>query len=483
MTAPAVKTTTLRPIVHKDAYTARIARDLDVWLDEAIIAPLLIVLARHEIPVDAKYHAIRFDEFGRENATSLTPYPASWGSLNVPRGEMPQIPAESRGALVQFLDARGIGHYEVEQPVTALRPTQGGYHEDKVLEYTLSDRAILVGRDGYILDGHHQWTALRLKDESASIRTIVFDAGIWSLLKHARLLPSSERTNATTSALEAALNRGQVHYADGVFSGKFSAAISRELRELGATFNSANSIWRISQENIPLELRGTLATSASRASAASSDVLSTLTQMQANIAIAPVGIDYAPAVDAIVSDLGRQFIATTGAVSRKTIGITPEIDAGMRATLNAALTENLDLAIKNFASERIPEMRRRVEENVFQFGARSDRLAKILEAEFGICKRKAEFLADQETGLLTAKYREARYAEIGIDAYIWETSKDRRVRESHRLLQGKKCTFEHGANVSDPGEPARYLNPGEDWRCRCVPRPVVNIEKLLREAA
>lgn len=351
---PSVKTTTLRPIVHKDAYTALVRRDLDVWLNEAIFAPLLIVLADHGISVDEKYQAIRFDEFGRENAP--------------------------------------------------------------------------------------------------------------------------------TTALELALESGQVLYADGVFSGKFSAAISRELRDLSAHFSAGGSVWRIAQENIPLDLRGILARASERSAAASADILATLTQIQANLAIAHAGIDYAPAVDAIVSDLGRQFISTTAQVSRKTIGITPEIDAGMRATLNRELTENLDLAVKNFAVERIPEMRRRVEENVFQFGARSDRLAKILEAEFGICKRKAEFLADQEIGLLTAKYREARYKELGIEDYIWSTSKDRRVRETHRALEGRKCTFAHGANVSEPGTPARYLNPGEDWRCRCVPRPVVNIVALLEAA-
>lgn len=474
-----MKTLILRPILHKDAYTAAVLSEVMEWFNEAMFAPLLNVLDEYGIPVDEKYQEIRFDEFGRANAVELTPFPPSWGSLGIARRDMPQIPGDSRGAFIQFLAARGVEHHEDLRAVTSLRPTQSGYHPDKLREQGTSGPAVLVSRDGYILDGHHQWAGTRFADETATVRVIIFDADIRTLLRLARELPSSERANAETSALEAALTAGKVQYADGVFSGKFSAAISRELRKLGATFDTRSKVFRLPVANTPIELRGTLARAAERSQSANAAILETLAQMEANIAAAPVGLQLNAAADAIVSDLGRQFVQTTAQLSNR-IGITPDVDVGMRQTLNKALTENLELGIKDFAKERIPELRRRVEENVFQFGARNDRLAKIIEAEFGVSKRKAEFLADQETGLLTAKYREARYKEIGSDDYFWYTSNDARVRPTHRALNNKKFSFSTGANVSPQGEPARYCNPGEDWRCRCVPRPIVNLAAALQ---
>jgi len=49
-----------------------------------------------------------------------------------------------------------------------------------------------------------------------------------------------------------ALTTGQIWYADGVFSGRFNAAISRELRKLGAVKKQDTFV--IEQEKLPLSL-------------------------------------------------------------------------------------------------------------------------------------------------------------------------------------------------------------------------------------
>jgi hypothetical protein len=46
------------------------------------------------------------------------------GTLDIPRDQMPQIKAEHRGAMVNFLNARGISHEEVTLPAHALKPSQ-----------------------------------------------------------------------------------------------------------------------------------------------------------------------------------------------------------------------------------------------------------------------------------------------------------------------------------------------------------------------
>lgn len=278
-----------------------------------------------------------------------------------------------------------------------------------------------------------------------------------------------KRLNAI-GAVEQALRSGQIHWADGVFSGKFNSAISRELREMGATFNAEAKTFALPVSKLPHTLRGTIADSLAQSTAAHDAVLSTLSAIQENAAKAAAGLKFTKAIDLITGDLGAQFVRTV--TGFETVSLQPDITPDLRERLTAELTENLDIGIKRFAQERIPEMRRRVEENVFK-GMRSDRLAKILESEFGVAKRKANFLADQETGLLTSKYRQARYESIGVREYIWQTSNDARVRHDHAELAGRRFSFS-SPPVTDHAT-GRRNNPGEDHRCRCVPRPVINV--------
>jgi hypothetical protein len=90
------------------------------------------------------------------------------GTLGVPRADMPQIKAEHRGAMVNFLNARGIEHQEETVPADSLKPTQAEFSNQKVLkarDFEGGDRAILTSSDGYVLDGHHQWMGALSKGE------------------------------------------------------------------------------------------------------------------------------------------------------------------------------------------------------------------------------------------------------------------------------------------------------------------------------
>lgn len=89
------------------------------------------------------------------------------GTLNVPRSEMPQVAAEHRGALANFLQARGVGWENADVLPGSLKPTQGDFNPGKVEKARGyagdTERRILVSADGHVVDGHHQWMA-RLAD-------------------------------------------------------------------------------------------------------------------------------------------------------------------------------------------------------------------------------------------------------------------------------------------------------------------------------
>ncbi|HHH9168367.1 TPA: PLxRFG domain-containing protein [Pseudomonas aeruginosa] len=114
------------------------------------------------------------------------------GTVGIPRADMPQIKAEHRGAMVNFLSARGVQHQEETVPADTLKPTQAEFSRDKVAkakDFEGGNRSILVSREGNVLDGHHQWMAAR--DNGEEVRVIRLDAPIRDLVKLAHEFPSS----------------------------------------------------------------------------------------------------------------------------------------------------------------------------------------------------------------------------------------------------------------------------------------------------
>lgn len=126
------------------------------------------------------------------------------GTLDIPRADMPQIKAEHRGAMVNFLTARGIASTQEEVPAGSLKPTQQEFSPSKVKKakaFTGGDRSILISADGHVLDGHHQWMAKL--DANEPVKVIRLDAPISKLLDEVRQFPSAGQANGSTAAAPA----------------------------------------------------------------------------------------------------------------------------------------------------------------------------------------------------------------------------------------------------------------------------------------
>lgn len=120
------------------------------------------------------------------------------GTVGVPRAQMPQIKAEHRGAMVNFMNARGVSHREETIPAGALKPTQAEFSPEKVARAKArdgGDRAILVSSDNHVLDGHHQWLAAL--DKGEDVRAIRLNAPIRDLVGLAHEFPSSTTSTAS----------------------------------------------------------------------------------------------------------------------------------------------------------------------------------------------------------------------------------------------------------------------------------------------
>lgn len=138
---------------------------------------------------------------GRDLGDGWAEFSRDSGSIGVPRAEMPQIRAEHRGAMVNFMNARGIAHQEESVQASSLKPTQAEFSRERVARargFEGGNRSILVSRDGHVLDGHHQWLAAREAGED--VKVIRLDAPIRELLDAAREFPSSTTSEGAVQA-------------------------------------------------------------------------------------------------------------------------------------------------------------------------------------------------------------------------------------------------------------------------------------------
>jgi N12 class adenine-specific DNA methylase len=171
-------------------------------------------------------------------------FPPETGTLGIPRAEMPQVKGTDRGALVQFLKARGIENETVENvPADDLRPTQAEFSTKKTERWGEVrdgvDRSILASSDGFILDGHHQWVAgLAAKQP---VKVIRFNAPIDKLLAEVFQFPSAHRSEGATGGQEKARQ-------------DFDAALA----DLGAIFRQMNPGLRMLTPEEKAELMPTL---------------------------------------------------------------------------------------------------------------------------------------------------------------------------------------------------------------------------------
>ena len=118
-------------------------------------------------------------------------------SLNIPRSEMPQIKSTDMQDFRDWLESQGVDSNEREVPCTKLMAIQSEINTDKIngmlkaktIEELSHSKPVLSSSDGYLIDGHHRWFALRVDDQSNTISTIQVNLNINELLKLAHEYP------------------------------------------------------------------------------------------------------------------------------------------------------------------------------------------------------------------------------------------------------------------------------------------------------
>ena len=297
-------------------------------------------------------------------------------------------------------------------------------------------------------------------------RSILFDP-IVSVIKEStgQLSTKKQIFNSPDEELVKDLKSGTIQYAAGVFSGKFRSATSKALISLGAKWAKQQSVFKMDQAIVPGQIKAAAANYQTTAQLTHKSIITTLDDVQKNLddSLEKNKVNAGRMVDRVAADF--HDVA-------KALSIQPTISPESGKRLADDYTNNMKLWIKKWCEEEIVDLRGRVEKNAME-GLRFDQLIDMIQNRYNVSESKAAFLARQETSLFVSKFNEERVKDAGINSYRWSTSRDERVRHSHKDLDGTIQFYDSPPIVDQ--RTGRRANPGEDFNCRCVPIPILKV--------
>ena len=270
--------------------------------------------------------------------------------------------------------------------------------------------------------------------------------------------------NAKTT-IESAIKSGRIQFADGVFKGDFNASLAREFRDLGMKFDKRIKGYRKELINLPISIQVAITQTESAYQTMAANMIKSIDNINYEGALRDLKLS--GTLSKVIKEVDLDFTKTVS----KVIGISVDLTDSQKETIADEFSENLKLFIKDFTDEQVLILRKDVEDAVFA-GIRAEELQKTIIDRFGVSESKAKFLAKQEISLLTSKYKQAKYEEVGVRKYKWSIS-NVRTRPDHRALNGKVFSFDDPP-ISNQNTGARN-NPGEDFGCNCVAIPIVEI--------
>lgn len=138
-------------------------------------------------------------------------------------------------------------------------------------------------------------------------------------------------------------------------------------------------------------------------------------------------------------------------------------DEGLNDILVATTRENVGL-IKSIPDEYFKKIETMVFSNVTQGAKSGSMISKIKEIGHSTTKR-ARLIARDQSSKINSALSQQRQQNLGVEEYVWLTSDDDRVRDTHKANNGKTFRWD------DP--PKKTGHPGQDIQCRCVAQPKI----------
>lgn len=293
-------------------------------------------------------------------------------------------------------------------------------------------------------------------------------------------LIENDRLYNSRSAVLNAIRTGRITYVNGIFSGIFSIAISRDLAKY-AKYERRSKTWKGSP---PPDVLAASVIANEKAKSLNKQIKNLLPQLSNNLDDALKNMSYN--LNPVAGEIDGQI-----KTSLDLIGVKPSLTELQIEGLKEDYALEQKLAILKWDPEQITSLRDMAERSALN-GYRKKELIEMIMSEWGFAKVKAKFWARQSIAVFMVKLQETRYTSAGLLFYQWSTSHDERVRgkpgglypkalPTHFVMDRKYCKWSDPTVYSDDkkiwksrqaiGAPS--VHPGQDWNCRCVAVPVL----------
>jgi hypothetical protein len=162
-----------------------------------------------------------------------------------------------------------------------------------------------------------------------------------------------------------------------------------------------------------------------------------------------------------VSD--RSDAALRSILKRSGISVEFRMTRAQNDVLQATIGENVSL-IRSIPEQYLTQVEGYVMRSV-QTGRDLGQLTKDLQEQFGVTRRRAEFIARSQNNLATASLTRARQAELGITEAVWvHSGGGKHPRKSHLKAGADKQRYDVAKGWYDP-EVGKFVLPGELPNC------------------
>jgi SPP1 gp7 family putative phage head morphogenesis protein len=174
------------------------------------------------------------------------------------------------------------------------------------------------------------------------------------------------------------------------------------------------------------------------------------------------------ASEGVVRFLGRQATAVDTAVGlevAEAVGETPPVSDLARTWERTNRRLHRDLSSKYYQDVLA----------VFAAaprGVRAESLIKRLQRRAQVTRSAARRVAVDQTLTLYAESTRDKHKALGIDSYVWISSRDARTRSHHRRLDGQTFLYSDPP-VGGGTRPGDRGHPGDGILCRCTARPIL----------
>lgn len=171
----------------------------------------------------------------------------------------------------------------------------------------------------------------------------------------------------------------------------------------------------------------------------------------------------------MVADVNRRDLRAWRQTSRE-MGLQLQVEINTAPTgfaLKSLLDEQVELitSIPREAGQRVHELTT----EAVTTGRRASEIAKEIQRTTQVTENRAKLIARTEVARTASGLTMSRAVSVGTEGYIWRTSKDSDVRESHKEMEGKFIRWDEVPTLSD----GTKTHAGMIYNCRCWMEPVI----------